>query len=71
VFPARIRYEFFMAAASRDLQGLLAGLDPTADVAQRHIWLINIFDWVRGDRASPQAAIGRVHRLLDPVVARR
>jgi len=43
-----------MAAASRDLQGLLAGLDPTADVAQRHIWLINIFDWVRGDRASPQ-----------------
>jgi hypothetical protein len=49
-----------MAAASRDLQGLLAGLDPTADVAQRHIWLINLFDWLRGDRASPQAAIGRV-----------
>ena len=59
-----------MAAASRDLQGLLAGLDPSADVAQRHIWLIDIFDWVRGDRASPQAAIGRVQLLLDAVEAR-
>ena len=59
-----------MAAASRDLQGLLAGLDPAADVAQRHIWLINIFDWVRGDRASPQAAIGRVQLLLDAIEAR-
>jgi site-specific recombinase len=59
-----------MAAASRDLQGLLAGLDPTADVAQRHIWLINIFDWLRGDRASPQAAIGRVQLLLDAIEAR-
>ena len=59
-----------MAAASRDLQGLLAGLDPTADVAQRHIWLINIFDWLRGDRASPQAAMGRVQLLLDAIEAR-
>ncbi|QOF79117.1 site-specific recombinase [Variovorax sp. 38R] len=59
-----------MAAAPRDLQGLLAGLDPTADVAQRHIWLINLFDWLRGDRASPQAAIGRVQLLLDAVEAR-
>lgn len=59
-----------MAAASRDLQGLLAGLDPTADVAQRHIWLIDLFDWLRGDRASPQAAIGRVQLLLDAIEAR-
>ena len=59
-----------MAAASRDLQGLLAGLDPTADVAQRHIWLINLFDWLRGDRASPQAAMGRVQLLLDAIEAR-
>jgi site-specific recombinase len=59
-----------MAAASRDLQGLLAGLDPTADVAQRHIWLIDLFDWVRGDRASPQAAMGRVQLLLDAIEAR-
>ncbi|CAN7202079.1 site-specific recombinase [Variovorax paradoxus] len=57
-------------AASLDLQGLLARLDPTADVAQRHIWLIDVFDWLRGDRASPQAAVGRVSLLLDAVEAR-
>ena len=59
-----------MAAASLDLQGLLARLDPTAEVAQRHIWLIDVFDWLRGDRASPQAAVGRVSLLLDAVEAR-
>ena len=59
-----------MAAASLDLQGLLARLDPTADVAQRHIWLIDVFDWLRGDRASPQAAAGRVSLLLGAVEAR-
>jgi site-specific recombinase len=59
-----------MAAASHDLQGLLARLDPTADVAQRHVWLIDVFDWLRGDRASPQAAVGRVSLLLDAVEAR-
>jgi site-specific recombinase len=59
-----------MAAASHDLQGLLARLDPTADVAQRHIWLIDVFDWLRGDRASPQAAAGRVSLLLDAIEAR-
>ncbi|MBT2336499.1 site-specific recombinase [Variovorax paradoxus] len=59
-----------MAAASLDLQGLLARLDPTADVAQRHIWLIDLFDWLRGDRASPQAAVGRVSLLLDAIEAR-
>ena len=59
-----------MAAASRDLQGLLAGLDPSADVARRHIWLIDLFDWLRGDRASPQAAMGRVLLLLDAIEAR-
>ncbi|AGU47703.1 site-specific recombinase [Variovorax paradoxus B4] len=59
-----------MAAASLDLQGLLARLDPTADVAQRHIWLIDVFDWLRGDRASPQAAVGRVSLLLGAIEAR-
>jgi len=59
-----------MAAASLDLQGLLARLDPTADVAQRHIWLIDVFDWLRGDRASSQAAVGRVSLLLDAIEAR-
>jgi len=57
-------------AAARDLSSLLARLDPTADAALRHIWLIDLFDWVRGDRKSPQAAAGRVLLLLDAIEAR-
>ena len=57
-------------AAVRDLSSLLARLDPLADTAQRHIWLIDLFDWLRGDRAAPQAAAGRVLLLLDAIEAR-
>ena len=57
-------------AAVRDLSSLLARLDPLADAAQRHIWLIDLFDWLRGDRAAPQAAAGRVLLLLDAIEAR-
>lgn len=57
-------------AAVRDLSTLLARLDPEADLAARHIWLIQMFDWVRGDRASPQAAAGRAVLLLDAIEAR-
>ncbi len=59
-----------MRAASRDLTSLLARLDPAADLAHRHIWLIDLFDWLRGDRAAPQAAAGRVVLLLDAIEAR-
>ncbi|RZL65904.1 MAG: recombinase [Variovorax sp.] len=59
-----------MPAASRDLSSLLARLDPTADVPQRHIWLIDLFDWLRGDRGAPQSAVGRVVLLLDAIDAR-
>ncbi|MDP9900427.1 site-specific recombinase [Variovorax ginsengisoli] len=57
-------------AAARDLSSLLARLDPTADAALRHIWLIDLFDWIRGDRKSPHAAAGRVGLLLDAIEAR-
>ena len=57
-------------AAVRDLSSLLARLDPLADTAQRHIWLIDLFDWLRGDCAAPQAAAGRVVLLLDAIEAR-
>ena len=57
-------------AAVRDLSSLLARLDPSADVAQRHVWLIELFDWLRGDRTAPQAAVGRVLLLLDAIEAR-
>ncbi|MGH6625647.1 MAG: site-specific recombinase [Burkholderiaceae bacterium] len=53
----------------RDLNSLLATLDPQAEPAQRHLWLIALLDWIRGDRASPQAAVSRVQLLLDAVQA--
>jgi site-specific recombinase len=58
------------AAAGASLTRLLETLDPQAPLAQRHLWLIAVLDWVRGDRASPQAAASRVTLLLDAVQAR-
>lgn len=57
-------------SAPRDLSTLLARLDPTADVAARHVWLIELFDWLRGDRNTPNAAAARVGLLLDAIDAR-
>jgi site-specific recombinase len=57
-------------SAPRDLSTLLARLDPTADVAARHVWLIQLFDWLRGDRSTPGAAAARVGLLLDAIDAR-
>ncbi len=57
-------------SAPRDLSTLLARLDPTADVAARHVWLIQFFDWLRGDRSTPSAAAARVGLLLDAIDAR-
>ena len=59
-----------MPAAARDLSSLLSQLDPDAGLAQRHLWLIALFDWIRGDGAAPEAAAGRVELLLDAVEAR-
>lgn len=54
-----------------DLNRILDTLDPQAALAQRHLWLIALLDWVRGERGSPpQAAAGRVRLLLDALDAR-
>jgi site-specific recombinase len=58
------------ASTGASLTRLLETLDPQAPLAQRHLWLIFVLDWVRGDRASPQAAASRVTLLLDAVQAR-
>ena len=50
-----------------DLATLSAQLDPDAPLAQRHLWLISLLEWVRGDRRSPDAAIQRLSRFLDLV----
>lgn len=52
-----------------DLPALLDRLDPDAPLAQRHVWLIDLLDWVRGDQRDPQASVARVRELVDTVAA--
>jgi site-specific recombinase len=55
----------------RDLNQVLATLDAHAPLAQRHLWLIGMLDWVRGPRGSPPAAAAsRVRLFLDALEAR-
>jgi site-specific recombinase len=43
----------------------LQALDPTAPLAQRHLWLAQVLTWVRGDARHPDASVQRVQQLLD------
>lgn len=52
-----------------DLPRLLAELDPHAELAQRHLWLIHVIAWVRAARPSTEAAVERVRLLLDALEA--
>jgi site-specific recombinase len=49
----------------KDLTTLLAALHPHAGVAGRHVWLIKLFDWIRGDEESAQSSVHRVQQLID------
>ncbi|MDB5883849.1 MAG: putative site-specific recombinase transrane protein [Polaromonas sp.] len=51
----------------KDLAQLLTALDPHAGLAERHVWLIKLFAWIRGDRTSIQAAVARVQVLIEAV----
>ncbi len=53
-----------------DLNRLLTTLDPDADLAQRHLWLIRMLAWVRGDGKTPPAAVSRLQLFMDAVEAR-
>ena len=50
---------------SPDAHALLDRLDPDAPLAQRHLWLMAVLDWVRGDRSDALACTRRVTQLLD------
>lgn len=58
-----------MRPAGPNLNTLLARLDPQAGLAERHLWLIALLDWVRGDRTSVPASVDRVQRFLEAVQA--
>ena len=51
----------------KDLASLLKALDPDADLAGRHVWLIKLFEWIRGDQTSVPAAVARVQAFMDAV----
>ena len=53
----------------KDLRTLLSSLDPGADLAQRHVWLIQLFEWLRGDERSTQACAARLQTFMAAVQA--
>ena len=53
-----------------DLPELLETLNPQAELVQRHLWLIALFDWLRGDCRCVAASIARIELLLDALQAR-
>ena len=56
--------------ALHDLPELLDALNPQAELVQRHLWLIALFEWIRGDCRSVPAAIARLTLLLDALQVR-
>jgi len=57
-------------ATRPDLSELLDALDPQADLANRHLWLIALLGWVRGNRDSVPGAVARIALLLDTLQQR-
>ena len=53
----------------QQLHLLLASLDPHASLALRHVWLVRLLAWIRGDGISPHAGVQRVQILLDQLAA--
>ena len=54
----------------RNLADLLDLLEPKAELASRHLWLIALLDWIRGDSSNPQAALSRVRLFVEAAQAR-
>lgn len=54
----------------QDLDTLIQRLDPDAPLASRHLWLIGLLDWLRGDGQDLQGPSQRLGLLLDLLQAR-
>ncbi|AVO33112.1 site-specific recombinase [Ottowia oryzae] len=59
-----------MATSQLDLIELLRAIDPEAPLAERHLWLMQLLDWVRGDTQDPDMAVARVRMLIDAAEVR-
>ena len=55
---------------ARDLPELLDTLDPDAELVERHLWLVALVAWLRGDCRSVGATLSRLELLLDLMEAR-
>ena len=55
--------------AKPDLAELLDALDPQAELVQRHLWLIALFEWLRGDCQSVTTSLSRLELLLNALQA--
>lgn len=56
--------------AAVDPVRLLDRLDPEAPLAERHVWLIEVLQWVRGTDGDARGSVDRVRRLLDAAQTR-
>ena len=54
-----------MKKSTLDLPGLLASIDPDADLAQRHLWLIHLVEWIRAPQPSAEHAVMRVDEAME------
>ena len=54
-----------MVNAARTAGDLLARIDPDADMVHRHLWLMEVLDWVRAGDADVPTALARVEALLE------
>ena len=52
-----------------DLPRLLAEMDPHAEIAERHLWLIHVLQWVRAAEPSVEVALGRVEAFVTAIEA--
>ena len=53
-----------MPSSVTDLPRLLDELDPHAELAQRHLWLIHVLQWIRAAQPSVEIALSRVEALV-------
>ncbi len=59
-----------MASSQLDLIELLRAIDPDAPMAERHLWLMRLLDWVRGETQDADMAVARVRMLIDAAEVR-
>ena len=50
---------------STTLAALLDTLDPDAPQVERHLWLVRLLDWMRGDRSSVATTLERLQLLIE------